>query len=51
MHPPVLPNPSGDGLQFYEKKKPLWYPEDQGNPAGNIGMAVHAVYTPFCCRL
>ncbi|XP_015886329.3 DNA mismatch repair protein MLH1 isoform X1 [Ziziphus jujuba] len=37
MHPPMLPNPSGDGLQFYEKKKLPWHPEDEGNPAGKIG--------------
>lgn len=40
MHPPLLPNPSGDGLQFYEKKKPLWHHEDEGNPTAEIGMVV-----------
>ncbi|KAF3445400.1 hypothetical protein FNV43_RR10576 [Rhamnella rubrinervis] len=37
MHPPVLPNPSSDGLQFYKKKKSLWHPEDEGNAAADIG--------------
>ncbi|KAG5520373.1 hypothetical protein RHGRI_033073 [Rhododendron griersonianum] len=23
MHPPLLPNPSGDGLQFYKRRKPF----------------------------
>nr|XP_028946194.1 LOW QUALITY PROTEIN: DNA mismatch repair protein MLH1 [Malus domestica] len=28
MHPPMLPNPSGDGLQFYQKRKPFRNPEE-----------------------
>ncbi|KAK4838439.1 hypothetical protein QYF36_013745 [Acer negundo] len=28
MHPPLLPNPSGEGLQYYKKRKPLSNPED-----------------------
>ncbi|XP_008218934.1 PREDICTED: DNA mismatch repair protein MLH1 isoform X1 [Prunus mume] len=28
MHPPMLPNPSGDGLQFYQKRKPSRNPEE-----------------------
>ena len=47
MHPPVLPNPSGAGLQFYEKKKPLWHPEDEGNPAADIGMVVNCCVNMF----
>ncbi|XP_022972874.1 DNA mismatch repair protein MLH1 isoform X2 [Cucurbita maxima] len=32
MHPPLLPNPSGDGLQFYKRIKSSGNPEDE-----NIG--------------
>ncbi|KAK1554373.1 hypothetical protein Q3G72_011299 [Acer saccharum] len=28
MHPPLLPNPSGEGLQYYKKRKPLRNLED-----------------------
>lgn len=31
MHTPLLPNPSGDGLEFYKKKKPVTNSEDAGN--------------------
>lgn len=41
MHPPMLPNPSGDGLQYYKKRKPLRNPEDEENTSNNIGMTVH----------
>ncbi|XP_042987165.1 DNA mismatch repair protein MLH1 isoform X2 [Carya illinoinensis] len=37
MHPPMLPNPSGDGMQFYKKRKPLRNPEDEENTPENIG--------------
>ncbi|KAM3760065.1 hypothetical protein ACB098_01G166300 [Castanea mollissima] len=36
MHPPMLPNPSGDGLQYYKKRKPLRNPEDEENTSNNI---------------
>lgn len=35
IHPPMLPNPSGDGLKFYEKKRPYKNAEDRENPSGN----------------
>lgn len=36
MHPPLLPNPSGDGLQFY-KKKTSRNPGDEGTSTNDIG--------------
>lgn len=35
IHPPMLPNPSGDGLKFYEKKRPYKNTEDRENPSGD----------------
>ncbi|KAK9200379.1 hypothetical protein WN944_015576 [Citrus x changshan-huyou] len=42
MHPPLLPNPSGEGLQCYKKRKPLKnpvdierYPNDAGDNVEN----------------
>lgn len=29
MHPPLLPSPSGDGLQFYRRRKPEKNPDDK----------------------
>lgn len=40
MHPPLLPNPSGDGLKFYEKKKPPKNPGERENSPVDTGMAV-----------
>ncbi|KAB1204751.1 DNA mismatch repair protein MLH1 [Morella rubra] len=37
MHPPMLPNPSGGGLQFFKKREPLRNPEDEENKSDNIG--------------
>ncbi|XP_059460207.1 DNA mismatch repair protein MLH1-like [Corylus avellana] len=37
MHPPMLPNPSGDGLQFYKKRKPLRNLEDEEKASDDIG--------------
>lgn len=31
----MLPNPSGDGLKFYEKKRPYKNTEDRENPSGD----------------
>ncbi|KAJ7960197.1 DNA mismatch repair protein MLH1 [Quillaja saponaria] len=36
MHPPLLPNPSGDGLNFYKKRKPFKNSEDI-NPSHSTG--------------
>jgi len=36
MHPPMLPNPSGDGLQFYKKRKPLRNLEDEEKASDDI---------------
>ncbi|GLT32860.1 hypothetical protein SLA2020_074940 [Shorea laevis] len=36
MHPPLLPNPSGDGLEFYRKRKPVKNPEDAGNSSSDM---------------
>ncbi|KAF4388039.1 hypothetical protein F8388_014722 [Cannabis sativa] len=35
MHPPMLPNPTGDGLKFYEKKRPSENNEDIETPSGD----------------
>jgi DNA mismatch repair protein MLH1 len=40
MHPPMLPNPSGYGLQFYKKRKPLRNLEDEEKTSDDIGMDV-----------
>ncbi|XP_059460445.1 DNA mismatch repair protein MLH1-like [Corylus avellana] len=37
MHPPMLPNPSRDGLQFYKKRKPLRNLEDEETASDDIG--------------
>lgn len=29
IHPPLLPSPSGDGLQFYRRRKPEKNPDDK----------------------
>lgn len=42
MHPPVLPNPSGDGLKFYEKKQSKNLGETE-NPSGEKRMAVYSL--------
>ncbi|XP_024027068.1 DNA mismatch repair protein MLH1 [Morus notabilis] len=34
MHPPMLPNPSGDGLKLYEKKRPFKNTEDREYTSG-----------------
>ncbi|KAA8538700.1 hypothetical protein F0562_028319 [Nyssa sinensis] len=36
MHPPLLPNPSGDGLQFYKRRIPSSGPEDEGYSSKSI---------------
>ncbi|XP_031389747.1 DNA mismatch repair protein MLH1 isoform X4 [Punica granatum] len=36
MHPPLLPNPSGDGLQFYQKSKPAGNPSDRESEHNSI---------------
>ncbi|KAJ6855472.1 hypothetical protein NC651_040209 [Populus alba x Populus x berolinensis] len=36
MHPPLLPSPSGDGLQFYRRRKPEKNPDDK-EKATDIG--------------
>uniref|UniRef100_A0A5B7C0A9 Putative MUTL isoform 1 n=1 Tax=Davidia involucrata TaxID=16924 RepID=A0A5B7C0A9_DAVIN len=36
MHPPLLPNPSGDGLQFYKRRIPSSGPENEGNSSKAI---------------
>ncbi|XP_038681486.1 DNA mismatch repair protein MLH1 isoform X2 [Tripterygium wilfordii] len=33
MHPPLLPKPSGDDLQFYRKRKPVRIPQDEETPS------------------
>ncbi|KAK3004984.1 hypothetical protein RJ639_017902 [Escallonia herrerae] len=33
MSPPLLPNPSGDGLEFYKRTVPSISPEDADNPS------------------
>ncbi|KAL5776365.1 hypothetical protein ACOSP7_009291 [Xanthoceras sorbifolium] len=37
MHPPLLPNPSGEGLQYYKKRKPLVNPEDREKSSNDVG--------------
>ncbi|XP_022159006.1 DNA mismatch repair protein MLH1 [Momordica charantia] len=38
MHPPLLPNPSGDGLQFYKRIKSSGKPEDEDIGDGEVVM-------------
>ncbi|CAL5358496.1 unnamed protein product [Camellia sinensis] len=38
MHPPLLPNPSGDGLQIYERRKPFRSPQAEENSMKNTVM-------------
>ena len=38
MHPPLLPNPLGEGLEFYKKRKHGKNPQDVGNSSSHIGM-------------
>ncbi|THG11406.1 hypothetical protein TEA_006612 [Camellia sinensis var. sinensis] len=40
MHPPLLPNPSGDGLQIYERRKPFRSPQAEENSMKNTVMGV-----------
>ncbi|XP_057469436.1 DNA mismatch repair protein MLH1 isoform X2 [Actinidia eriantha] len=35
MHPPLLPNPSGDGSQFYKRRKPFRSPQVKENSPNN----------------
>lgn len=35
MHPPLLPNPSGDGLQIYKRRKPFRSPQAEENSMKN----------------
>ncbi|XWS24755.1 hypothetical protein CRYUN_Cryun27aG0011000 [Craigia yunnanensis] len=37
MHPPLLPNPSGEGLEFYKMRKHGKNPQDVGNSSSHIG--------------
>lgn len=39
MHPPLLPNPSGEGLQFYKKKFNSNTSEAVGNSSNITGIA------------
>ncbi|XP_044464163.1 DNA mismatch repair protein MLH1 isoform X2 [Mangifera indica] len=36
LHPPLMPNPSGEGLVYYKKEKAFTNPED-GEPSKNTG--------------
>lgn len=39
MHPPILPNPSGEGLQLYRKSRSQFETtEAEGNEVNNLGM-------------
>ncbi|GAV79559.1 DNA_mis_repair domain-containing protein/HATPase_c_3 domain-containing protein [Cephalotus follicularis] len=38
MHPPLLPNPSGEGLQFYKRRKPALNPEDETSTGDDVEM-------------
>ncbi|CAL5358565.1 unnamed protein product [Camellia sinensis] len=40
MHPPLLPNPSGDGLQIYKRRKPFRSPQAEENSMKNTGYNV-----------
>ncbi|KAJ7964619.1 DNA mismatch repair protein MLH1 [Quillaja saponaria] len=37
MHQPMLPNPYGDGLQFYNERKPFKNSEDDVDHSGSTG--------------
>ncbi|KAH1032231.1 hypothetical protein J1N35_044405 [Gossypium stocksii] len=37
MHPPMLPNPSGKGLEFYRKRKHGKHTQDGGNSSCHVG--------------
>lgn len=37
LHPPTLPNPSGDNLQFYKKRQSSSNPQDERNSSNNLG--------------
>nr|XP_012464413.1 unnamed protein product [Gossypium raimondii] len=37
MHPPMLPNPSGKGLEFYRKRKHGKHTQDKGNYSCHVG--------------
>ncbi|OMO78905.1 DNA mismatch repair protein [Corchorus olitorius] len=37
MHPPLLPNPSGEGLEFYKKRKHEKNSQDAGNSSSDRG--------------
>lgn len=39
MHPPILPNPSGEGLQLYRKSRSQFETtKAEGNEVNNLGM-------------
>ncbi|GFZ09731.1 MUTL-homologue 1 [Actinidia rufa] len=40
MHPPLLPNPSGDGSQFYKRRKPFRSPQVNDNSPNNTEHSV-----------
>ncbi|XP_039012242.1 DNA mismatch repair protein MLH1-like [Hibiscus syriacus] len=40
MHPPLLPNPSGKGLEFYRKRKHGKSPQDGENSSSHVGGAI-----------
>lgn len=40
MHPPILPNPSGDGLLFYEKQEPFRNAEVEEHPFDKNGTVI-----------
>lgn len=46
MNPPLLPNPSGDGLQFYKRRRPVISPNNDEDPtdigASTIGYCMHS---------
>lgn len=36
LHPPTLPNPSGDNFQFYKKRRSSRNPQDEGNSSNSL---------------
>ncbi|TYG86547.1 hypothetical protein ES288_A13G141800v1 [Gossypium darwinii] len=42
MHPPMLPNPSGKGLEFYRKRKHGKHTQDGGNSCHVVSLCVFA---------
>ncbi|KAL6318206.1 hypothetical protein AAG906_035712 [Vitis piasezkii] len=36
LHPPTLPNPSGDNFQFYKKRQSSRNPQDEGNSSNSL---------------